>query len=38
MITVLAKLIAKPGKESLLVEKGIALAKETRVKEKWCKF
>lgn len=36
MITVLAKLKAKPGKETILAEGCIALAKEVREKEKGC--
>ncbi len=36
MITVLAKLIAKPGKESILAEECMALAKEVQANEKDC--
>lgn len=36
MVTTLAKVIALPGKESLLAEVCISLAKETRANEKGC--
>ncbi len=36
MVTTLAKVVALPGKESLLAEVCINLAKETRIKEKGC--
>jgi len=36
MITVLAKLVAKPGMESRLAEACITLAKEVHAKEKHC--
>ena len=38
MVTILARLKAKPGKEKLLAEECVKIAQEVREKEKGCKM